>query len=300
MNDRLKELQSLALGVQYDHDDSDDDLFFPDFYQRAEKIKNNVYQLRQEINQLNSLYGSSLDFSKNKKQSQKEIDDLIDVTNKTAQRLRDELQRLGDEASKASKASLEASNAPIETQRNSKFSKGINASKSSKKTSKLSIDTKETSKEKITFTEARIKNNIHISLMQEFYDIMQEYESIQNDHDTEMHRLMKAQVQLVNPKATDDIVEQAIVGGSQTIFSSAKTKALNDYIQNKHSEILKLERSLEEVHKLFVDMSVVVEEQSELINSIAFQVKNAHIDIREATNNLRIANELERPKCNLQ
>jgi t-SNARE complex subunit (syntaxin) len=151
--------------------------------------------------------------------------------------------------------------------------------------------------------EDRIKKNIHTSLLEDFLDLMQEYQSIQNNHNEEMRRLVKAQVHLVDPQATDETVEKAILGGPQMIFSSDKVKAAQEslnYIQNKHTEILKLERSLEEVHQLFVDMSVLVQEQSEMINSIAFQVTNAKNDIRDATNQLREANKIQRKKCLIQ
>jgi len=133
---------------------------------------------------------------------------------------------------------------------------------------------------------------------------MQEYQSVQNSHNEEMRRLVKAQVHLVDPQATDETVEKAILGGPQMIFSSEKVKAAQEslnYIQSKHTEILKLEKSLEEVHQLFVDMSVLVQEQSEMINSIAFQVANAKNDIRDATAQLREAGTaLRKRPCLIQ
>jgi len=162
---------------------------------------------------------------------------------------------------------------------------------------------KETKEDKKLSTEERIKRNIHGTLLEDFLDIMQEYQATQNNHNEEMRRLVKAQVQLVDPDATDETVEKAIVGGTQMIFSSEKAKAAQEsliYIENKHMEILKLERSLEEVHKLFLDMSVLVQEQSEMINSIAFQVANAKNDIREGTNELREADKIKRNRCLIQ
>jgi len=47
-------------------------------------------------------------------------------------------------------------------------------------------------------------------------------------------------------------------------------------------------------------MSVLVQEQSEMINSIAFQVANAKNDIQEATGDLIVANKKKRGICMLQ
>jgi len=153
-------------------------------------------------------------------------------------------------------------------------------------------------------TEDRIKKNIHTSLLEDFLDLMQDYQGIQNKHNEEMRKLVKTQVLLVDPKATDEDVEKAIEAGPQLIFASDRAKAAAEslkYIQNKHTEILKLEKSLEEVHQLFVDMAVLVQEQSETINRIGYQVVNAKKDILTGTDDLRKANKIQnRRVCIIQ
>jgi len=109
-----------------------------------------------------------------------------------------------------------------------------------------------------THTEQRIEKNIYDSLLQEFLDLMQEYESIQSNHNQQVHRIVQAQIHLVDPKATDETIQKAVKGGSKMIFASEKTKlayeSLN-YVKSKQVEIEKLERSLEEVYHLFQDMA---------------------------------------------
>ena len=48
---------------------------------------------------------------------------------------------------------------------------------------------------------------------------------------------------------------------------------------------------------MFLDMAVLVEEQSELIDRIAFQVTNVKRDIKIANEELREANKIQRKKC---
>jgi syntaxin 1A/syntaxin 1B/2/3 len=243
-----------------DPEDPDDDQFLNEFYNRSEKIRNSTEVMRQKINELKDIYENSLGsiITKNKKQNQKEIDDLMDTINALSQQLRDELQNLGKETSREPE--------------------------------KLS-------------TEMRIKKNIHGTLVEDFLDMIHEYQAIQNNHNEEMRRLVKAQVRLVDPSATDETVEKAIMGGPQMIFSSEKAKAAQEslnYIQNKHTEILKLEKSLEEVNQLFVDMSVLVQQQSEMINNITDQVGDAKNDIREGTEELRKAYKIKKKNCLIQ
>jgi len=154
--------------------------------------------------------------------------------------------------------------------------------------------------------EDRIKNNIHITLLEDFLDLVQSYQSIQNHHNEEMRKLFKSQVLIVDPKATDEDVDRAIEHGPQIIFASDRTKAIHEslsYFQNKQTEIMKLEKSLEEVHQLFVDMSVLVQEQSETVKRIASQVSSASDHISAATQDLLIAERTKRrghPRCMVQ
>lgn len=47
-------------------------------------------------------------------------------------------------------------------------------------------------------------------------------------------------------------------------------------------------------------MAVLVEEQSEVIDRIAYQVANVKKDVRAATEELREANRIQRQKCSIQ
>jgi len=261
MEDRFQELKGLGKDNPFleDVDEESNDLgFLDEFYRKGEMIRTGTEDMRSKVNELRDIYDEALGtvVQKNKKKG-KEIE-LMDSTNQTAQRLRDELHRLGKD---------------IPPEGEGKASSA---------------------------TEDRIKKNIHSSLLEDFLDLMQDYQGIQNKHNEEMRKLVKTQVLLVNPKATEEDVEKAIEAGSQTIFASESTRAAQEslrYIQNKHTEILKLEKSLEEVHQLFVDMAVLVQEQSETINRIAVQVSKAKVDILEATEELREANKIQRRRC---
>jgi t-SNARE complex subunit (syntaxin) len=152
-------------------------------------------------------------------------------------------------------------------------------------------------------THERIMKNSHKSLTKEFLDLMQEYQTIQKNYNEKSRDIVKAQVILVNPSATEQDVERAIELGPDQVFAMDRRKAAMEsynYIQNRHDEILKIERSLEEVHQMFVDMAVLVEEQSEVIDRIAFQVQNVKKDVRAATEELREANKIQRQKCSIQ
>lgn len=96
---------------------------------------------------------------------------------------------------------------------------------------------------------------------------MQEYQTIQNNYNEKSRGIIKASVILVNPNATEADVEKAIQLGPEQalkidlftpelyllwvrwqVFAMDRRKAAMEsynYIQNRHDEILKIERSLE-------------------------------------------------------
>lgn len=92
---------------------------------------------------------------------------------------------------------------------------------------------------------------------------MQEYQTAQNNFSEKSRDLVKAQVLLVNPAATDQEVritqflpfllivskiERAIEVGPEQLFAMDRRRAAQesyDYIQSRHNEILKIEKSLE-------------------------------------------------------
>lgn len=144
-------------------------------------------------------------------------------------------------------------------------------------------------------TKDRIKQNIYTSLAGDFSDAMAEYQYIQNKYNEERYRLVKTQVLLVNPDATNEEIETAI--GSRSIFVIDNGKEALDYVKNKHEEILKLQQKIEGVHKSFADMQVLAQIQSETINRISYQVSTAKKEIVIATEELREAKKIKRKTC---
>ncbi|XP_041096855.1 syntaxin-1B-like isoform X3 [Polyodon spathula] len=54
----------------------------------------------------------------------------------------------------------------------------------------------------------------------------------------------------------------------QIIMDSNITKQAMNEIETRHTEIIKLENSIRELHDMFVDMAMLVESQGELVNNI--------------------------------
>ncbi|KAF0030382.1 hypothetical protein F2P81_017113 [Scophthalmus maximus] len=75
---------------------------------------------------------------------------------------------------------------------------------------------------------------------------------------------------------------------TQIIMDNITQQAMNE-IETRHTEIIKLENSIRELHDMFMDMAMLVENQGELVNNIERSVLEAHEYVEHAKEGI--------PKC---
>jgi len=263
MEDRLVELQKLSKGNPYlgDTEELDNTGLLDDFFIESEKVRADIDLMNQTVANLRQAYLERLDQvdSRSKKKSTTDADNLVDTINKLSRKVREKLEEVGKSLPKDDGS-------------------GLN-------------------------TEQRVIRNIHKALLTSFMDTMRQYQEVQSTYKERSRDIIKKQVQLVNPDATNEEVEKAIESGSEQIFSTSdRAKVASEalaYVQERHKEILKLQKSLEEVHQMFVDLAVLVEQQGEVIDRIAFNINHAKDDVLEATKELQEAHKQSKRKCSV-
>merc|ERR1712183_556123 len=72
-----------------------------------------------------------------------------------------------------------------------------------------------------------------------------------------------------------------VFSGLAVMDSQQSKQALND-IEARHNDIMKLETSIRELHNMFMDMAMMVEQQGEMINQIEYNVANAGDYVEQA------------------
>ena len=92
--------------------------------------------------------------------------------------------------------------------------------------------------------------------------------------------------------APDIFKEQILQGPGH----AAARNALAD-IQERHRDITRLETSIAELHQLFLDMSVLVESQGELLDQIEYTVSQSVNYTGKAVEELRTANDYQKRVC---
>ncbi|KAJ2912299.1 hypothetical protein MD484_g8102, partial [Candolleomyces efflorescens] len=119
-----------------------------------------------------------------------------------------------------------------------------------------------------------------------FVEAIQQYQSVEQQYRTKYKQRMERQFKIVKPDATPDEI-RAVVNddGNGQIFQQAlmdsrftASRAAYREVQERHEDIKRIEKTLAELAQLFNDMSILVEQQEETINTIETQAFNVQKD----------------------
>ena len=141
----------------------------------------------------------------------------------------------------------------------------------------------------------RIKKAQYTSLARKFRDVMGEYNNIQEEYREKCKERIQRQLKYTGRQVTEDQVEEMIESNNTAIFTqdilidtAQKRQALNE-VEERHKEILSLEQNIKELHEMFVDLAVLVDEQGEIIDRIEYNVENAAVHVDQGRKQLRQA-----------
>ncbi len=141
------------------------------------------------------------------------------------------------------------------------------------------------------------KKNLDKIYHTNFNDLIKKYIIIQEKYrDTETN-IYATQLVMMNPDLTMEMATAKIKGGYDTenILCLVNPKSLVsnanenlNYVTLRHKEIMKLERSIQELHELFISTYAIVMDQGETIDRIATTTNNAKTHISGAKRELKI------------
>lgn len=110
-----------------------------------------------------------------------------------------------------------------------------------------------------------------------FVDSIQNYQQVEQQYRQKYKQRMERQFRIVKPDATPDEIRAAVNDeGAGQVFSQAlmnsnrygESRAAYREVQERHQDIKRIEQTIAELAQLFNDMSVMVEQQDETINTI--------------------------------
>ncbi|KAH0508689.1 Syntaxin-1A [Microtus ochrogaster] len=111
----------------------------------------------------------------------------------------------------------------------------------------------------------------HSTLSRKFVEVMSEYNATQSDYRERCKGRIQRQLEITGRTTTSEELEDMLESGNPAIFasgiimdSSISKQALSE-IETRHSEIIKLETSIRELHDMFMDMAMLVESQKKIM-----------------------------------
>ena len=151
----------------------------------------------------------------------------------------------------------------------------------------------------ITSSVARIRFNILTGCSTRFSALVRSFQTMQTNAKAVIGEQAKRQLLIVNPKAS--VAElQAVAEGQvplESMFESASrmeaTQAL-EKLQVREDALKRLEKSLIQLHRLFVDMQMLVGMQGKMLDSIEGNVENVAEYTEEASKTMDKAAEWQK------
>ncbi|XP_061107627.1 syntaxin 3b isoform X3 [Conger conger] len=124
----------------------------------------------------------------------------------------------------------------------------------------------ETTEER-TSADMRIRNSQHIVLSRKFVDVMTKYNEAQVDFRERSKGRIQRQLEITGKVTTDEELEEMLESGNAAVFtagivdSGISKQALSE-IESRHKDIVRLESSIKELHDMFMDIAMLVENQN--------------------------------------
>ena len=132
----------------------------------------------------------------------------------------------------------------------------------------------------------RIRTTQHQMLTSRFIEAMTDYQLTQADYRDRCKARIQRQLEITGRVTTDNEIEEMIESGNPAIFTrgiemeTQQAKQSLAEIEARHSDIMKLEKSILELRDLFVELASLVESQGEMVNRIENHValSKSHVD----------------------
>jgi len=146
--------------------------------------------------------------------------------------------------------------------------------------------------------ETRIMNITCKAIKSKFAEVLKESQTVQVDYKTAVRSKMERQVRVMDPTLSNEDVEEIVNDpeGAKNLMTAKlmgpghiKLRHAVADIQDKHRDILKLERSVQTIHQMFVDMAMMVHQQGEMLDNIEVNVGQAVDYMRKANVELKKA-----------
>ncbi|XP_022774147.1 LOW QUALITY PROTEIN: syntaxin-112-like [Durio zibethinus] len=141
-------------------------------------------------------------------------------------------------------------------------------------------------------TRISITNGLRVKLREMMNEFQALREKILLDHKEDLKRRY---YNATGELPSEDVLEKAI-SGVENVQLFAEKVEMDLRSKERHKAVMDIQRSLQRLHQVFLDMAVLVEAQGEKMDDIEENVANAGNYINGGTNSLYYANQMKKKK----
>uniref|UniRef100_A0A3B3ZF19 t-SNARE coiled-coil homology domain-containing protein n=1 Tax=Periophthalmus magnuspinnatus TaxID=409849 RepID=A0A3B3ZF19_9GOBI len=251
MKDRLAQLKEKSDGGGDEVEvPVENEAFMDDFFAQAEDIRISIEKMEESITEIKKVYSTILSAPTSDQKTQDDLEALTNEIKKAANNARNKLKTI--EQQLASNTDERAS------------------------------------------ADLRIRKSQHAILAKKFVEVMTKYNEAQMDFRDKSKGRIARQLEITGKATTDDELEEMLEGGNAAVFTAGITEskinqqALNE-IEARHKDIMRLESSIKELHDMFMDIAMLVENQGGMIERIESNMDQSVGFVERAVKQMMIA-----------
>ena len=151
---------------------------------------------------------------------------------------------------------------------------------------------------------SQVLSEIHLKRTQiqtasnRFWEIWTEYSTLQVLFREKLKEDLVKCLKVTNNQLTEEDIEEKIDAGEGVFSTSimqetAQAKEQLARVENRHKDIKKLEEGITEIHSMFMDLAILVEQQGEIVTRIEDHIMTASMDVENASKKLEDAKRLQ-------
>lgn len=249
-------------------------------------------------------------------ENMKEITSLVLKGNRVINNIREEADKLKSYKDQAIKAS--SSEKENEVKRNiEQCLEVLNSNKQEGKNIadnlKIKINTykdelkqksEELKEEEYGKCEIRVINNLNGTYLNNFKEALSYSQNVENDIKTAIQKKILRSAEeilgkeldedqkkdfLENPEKLQQLYENRLTHG----LAHVKLRNMVSDLENRHKEILNLEKNVNQVNRLFLDLALLVDQQGEMIDNIEMNIKDARNFVEKGEKDIEKAKEYQ-------
>ncbi|KAG0050839.1 Plasma membrane t-SNARE, secretory vesicle fusion [Gryganskiella cystojenkinii] len=138
-----------------------------------------------------------------------------------------------------------------------------------------------------TSPDIQIRNTQAAALKEKFLQTLRRFQLSESEARKKYQGRMERQYKIVKPDATQAEIQQAMESDNQQIFAQSvlqstrygdANRALRE-VQTRHDDIKKIERTILELHQLFMDMETLVTDQGVVMNTIEENTQQTDVQL---------------------